>query len=72
MKNDYGDSYTFDFQPNGIEENYYNDHNPFNLKGNRNVFLCVYNDILGEPILRASEIHPTPRQIGTKEKWMAV
>ena len=41
MGYDHGDSFPFDFQPNGIqfgsnrEENCHHDHIPFNLKGNR-------------------------------------
>ena len=54
MEYDPGDNPTFVFKPNGIsfrskckvkllqQENYHQDHIPFNLKGNGNIFVRVY------------------------------
>ena len=48
MGYDRGDSFPFDFEPNGIpfgvqnrKENCYHDHIPFSLKGNGNIVLLV-------------------------------
>ena len=45
---DRGDSFPFDFEPNGSpfgsnrKENCHHDHIPFNAKGNRNLVFSVY------------------------------
>ena len=47
MGYDRGDSFLFDFEPNGnsfgskLEENCHHDYIPFNLKGNGNIVLSV-------------------------------
>ena len=47
MGYDRGDSFPFDFEPNGIpfgsnrKENYHHDHIPFNVKGNGNIVFSV-------------------------------
>ena len=49
MGYDRGDSFPFDFEPNGIpfglenrKENFPHDHTPFNVKGNGNIVFSVY------------------------------
>ena len=49
MGYDRGDSYPFEFEPNGIpfgsenrKKNCPHDHIPFNVKGNGNIFFSVY------------------------------
>ena len=49
MGYDRGDSFLFDFEPNGIpfgsekrKENCHYDHIPFNVEGNRNIVFSVY------------------------------
>ena len=49
MGYDRGDSFPFDFGPNGIpfgsvnrKENCHHDHIPFNVKGNGNIVFSVY------------------------------
>ena len=47
MGYDRGDSFSFDFEPNGIpfgsnrKENCHHDHIPFNVKGNGNIVFSV-------------------------------
>ena len=47
MRYDQGDSFPFDFEPNGIslssksKENCQHDHIPFNVKGNGNIVFSV-------------------------------
>ena len=49
MGYDRGDSFLFDFEPNGIPfgsenqtEKYHHDHIPFNVKGNGNIIFSVF------------------------------
>ena len=51
MGYDHGDSFPFDFEPNGISfgsenqnENCHHDHIPFNSEGNGNIVSSVYCD----------------------------
>ena len=52
MGYDRGDSFPFDFEPNGIpsgsenrKENCHHDHIPFNVKGNVNIVFSVWLDL---------------------------
>ena len=52
MGYDRGDSFSLNFEPNGIhlvqnrKENFHHDHIPFNVKGNGNIVFSVHNKFL--------------------------
>ena len=77
MKYDLGDSFPFDFEPNGIpfasnrKKNCHHNHIPFNVKGNRNIVSSVYGDFV-EPVEKNGNDNEGVRKNDLVESWLSV